>query len=276
MGQFFKILCLAIVTMSCKTTTSASQNQSSTDQGHFVCEKPIAVQFEAPPKETTPTAVKNAAVSLGVLDYFNIEVKPDDFKNLLSQSCNENGLCNAELVKPVKVNVNVPVTLLSKVKLTYEQANETKPGVCFKKAVVGTSIGTPICLGNIINASINLGVGIKKTDDLNTRSTTYNAEPYCNAKFSCNLPFFSASAKLDQNGITFSTDAGTKTGLGTNLIKVGASTSPSKSYTLPFPQWPEPVRKLKEYFAGKNQGAKLTAEPTPDIAWENLALTCAL
>ncbi len=272
---FSYLLVTLLLTTSCKTSDRANQPDSATLADDSACTKPASVTY-APKTSDTSDLVPDTTVSLGVGDYLNIEVKPEDFKNLVGMSCNKDGTCQSELIKPVKVGVGVPVGLVSKIKLTYEQSNTDKPGVCFRKTDAGATLSTPSCIGKILNVSLNIGVGIKRTTDHNANSVSYNAEPYCNANFSCNLPFLSASAKLDSEGLTFSSATGGSAGLGAGLVKVGASAAPKKSFTLPFPKWPDTIKKLKEYFTKKSSGAALTSGNVPDLTWDGLAITCPI
>ena len=270
--SLFSALFLAFLAIGCKTTLSATQ---ATDGP--ACPKPAEVHYQ-PPKNPAdaPTIIpKGTTVGVGLFDFVNIEVKPEDFSKLDSHDCKPDGTCRAVMTKPVKVNVNVPVDLFAKVAITYEQAKGDKEGVCLRKVSVGTKIGLPVCLGKILDFSINMGLGMSKSEDTTTQKITYDAKPYCNANFSCNLPFLSASAKLDQHGLTFGSAVSTNTVIPNALVKV--SPPPTKSYTIAFPKLPDPVAKLKEYFTShKSSGSalNLSSSPSVDIYWEDIAYDC--
>jgi len=270
-----KFLVLSLLLLSCKTT-----NQGSTPAGAAAaaCPMPAVVAYSQPTAAAAEASKKplipaGAAINVGLLDLINIQVTPDDFKNLDDNVCKSDGTCKATLTKPIKVDVNVPVSLMGKLSVGYEQAHGDTPGVCLRNAHVGAKI-TPICLGKILNFSINMGVAVSKKDDTINHKVTYDAEPYCNANFSCSIPFLSASAQMDQNGLTFDSSASAQTGMPNMLVKVSAPTT--KSSTFAFAKLPDSIRRLKEYF--KPTGANLLANANsnaaaPDIYWENFA-TC--
>ena len=267
-----KSLVLSLLLLSCKTTHPGSTPEAAAT----ACPMPAVVEYGQPTaaeSSTTSLIPAGAAVNVGFLDLINIEVTPDDFKNLDDNVCKSDGTCKATLTKPIKVDVNVPVSLIGKLSVGYQQAHGDAPGVCLRNAHVGAKI-TPICLGKILNFSINMGVEVSKKDDTLNHKVTYDAKPYCNANFSCSIPFLSASAKLDQNGLTFDSSASAQTGMTNMLVKVSAPTT--KSNTFSFAKIPESIRKLKEHYT--SSGANLLANAnsgaaTSDIYWENFA-TC--
>lgn len=269
-GSLFIRLSVVLGLLSaCKTTQDGSESLGAESP---TCEKPTTVKYEE--AKSKPSVASGTGVSVGLFDLVNISVKPDDFRNLDAHDCKENGTCTSVLTKPVSVNVNVPVTLLSKVSVTYEQDKGDKEGVCLREVKVGTKVSPPLCIGNILDFSINMGVSLTQTHDANTKKTTYNAKPYCNAKFNCSIPFLEASAKVDQTGMTFGSTVSGPGVIPNVLVKV--DTPPQHVRNIGWPSLPAPLKRIKEYFAGKSaEGASLKSSE-PDFYWEDLANPCAL
>lgn len=267
---------------SCKTPAPVSEPRAltaSTTSSSPNCAKPVEVEYKADATvgQKAAAIAKETTVGVGLFDLVNIEVKPDDFRSLDSHECKDDKTCTAVMTKPVRVNVNVPVSLLSKISVTYEQAKGDQEGICMRNVSVGTKISPPICLGSILNFSINMGLGITQTQDAMSKKTTYNAKPYCNANFSCALPFVSAQARLNEQGLTFDSTVAAEAGIPNTLVKV--STPPTQSYNIPLPKLPDPIKSLKSFFSQKkpaSAGAALVGAAATDIFWEDLANPCAL
>lgn len=261
------VFALAAITLfSCKTT---SQDSSVKAWGLPACKKQDPVEY----KDTTrsPNPLSGTGVDLDFFDIVSIQVKPEDFSDLDSHECQENGICTAVLTKPVTVNANIPVTLLSKLALTYEQKKGAEEAVCLREVKVGASVSTPACIGKILKFSLNLGLGVVESQNKQDKTTTYDLKPYCNAKFNCNLPIFTAHAKADENGLTFGS-AITGPKLARNaMVKVQAPPQKTDETSLP-----APLKQLKEYF--HNQKSKLGSDQTsePDLFWEDLANPCGI
>jgi len=265
-----QILALSISMWGCKSTDHGSSPAADTSNA---CPVPTVVHYSQP---ATADSSKSsllpggAAINVGFSDLINVEVTPDDFKKLDDNVCKEDGTCVATLTKPIKVNVNVPISLFAKLAVGYQQAKGDQPGVCLRDVKIGAKI-SPICLGKILDFSINLGLGLSSKEDTVNHKTTYDAKPYCNANFSCSIPFLSANAKMDQHGLTFNSSVSAQSVVSNTLVKVSAQ--PAKPQVLSFNRFPEALRKLKEYFTPS--GAHLLAGDQadaglPDIYWENL------
>ena len=216
----FLPMALFLVPMAgCKTFSPAG---ASTAQGLSFCRKPPTVTFAPAAHAPKPPAMVNGAkVDLGFFDLFHVELTPQDFSRLDSHECKSDGTCTAVLTKPVKVNVNVPVALDSKISLTYQQSQADDSDIALRKVSVGTKF-TPLGIGKILSFSVGLGASVTQKDNLATKKVTYNAAPYCNADFSCSLPFLAVGAHMDQHGVTFSNSVSAKTGVPDALVKVSA------------------------------------------------------
>lgn len=283
------LVLLLATAAGCKTVgPQSSQAEATTATADApACAKPPTVNFAPAPGDTVKTDRANilpqdASVNLGLGNIVNISVNPSDFANLQSNECRSDGTCTAILNKPIKLGVNVPVGLMSKIAVNYEQAKGDQPGICLRKVQIGGSIGGPVCLGKILNFGVNVGMGVTQSKDSETNRAKFNAEPYLNANFNANLPFLSVGAKLDGNGLTFSSKASASTMATGGLYKVGAAMPVTHSYTLPFPKWPESLRTIKSYFASKGNGSAdgaaigLIDAAQPDIRWDDVAVTCPI
>ena len=284
----FQLLPLAIVLLvGCKTSQPAADSDT---RGLFSCKKPKVVEFRADPgssasaSSATPStssklpSLGGSKVELGFFDFLHVEVAPDDFKKLDSHTCNTDGTCTAVLTKPVKVNVNVPVSLMSKIAITYEQGKGEESDISLHKVSVGTKI-TPINLGRIMHLSIDMGASVSKKEDMGDEKVTYDAKPYCRANFSCSLPFLSVGAHMDQKGVTFDSSVAAQGGIPNALIKV--SGSPVKSVSVPFTRLPESIKKLKEYFTPTEKSLNMTGDAdsealSTDLYWDDFADMCEM
>ena len=279
-------LLLSLLLAGCRTMAPAPETKSAIQSNGTVadggsCPKPVEVKYAAAPADQAGRGIpKDTTVGVSLFDFVNVEVRPDDFRKLDSHECKADGTCTATMTKPVKVNVNVPVTLMSKIAVTYEQAKGAEEGMCVRNLRVGTKISPPFCLGKILDFSINIGLGVTKTENSVNKKVTYDAKPYCNAHFNCNVPFLAANAQLNNEGLTFGSSVSANAAIPKGLVKVSAP--PTRSYHVPLPNMPESLKRLREYFSshaasnGSGAGTALAgATPsTPDIWWDDIAMAC--
>ena len=256
----------AVALAGCKTT---KEDTSLKVWGFSSCKKQAPVEYQD--AKSTSNPLGGTGVDIDLFDIVSIQVKPEDFSSLDANECKANGTCTALLTKPVTVNANIPVTLFAKVALTYEQKKGPEENVCLREVKVGTSIATPSCIGKILKVSINMGLGVTQAQNDKDDRTTYDFQPYCNAKFNCSTPLVTAHAKADENGLTFGSALSGPQFARKMMVKVQAPPQKADATSLP-----GPLQKLKDYYHNRTTDLGTDKPSEPDLFWEDLANPCGL
>ena len=192
---------------------------------------------------------------------FGVEITPADFANAVHEECSGN-VCQATILKPVKVSASVPLSFNSAIKVTYiREYDAAKSAVIHAKNVSGQIV--PISIFGILNVGVEIGGDIEELAKKTVVPRFQNVT--CATKLSCNLPFLSLGMRFSRQGIDFTGNASLQA-FGYDMFKVKPKLAES-SYHVDYSKIPQAIRdgvaKAKEAAA-----AKIEADTTPDVSWE--------
>lgn len=195
--------------------------------------------------------------------HFMIDLYPGDLKRAHRLVCSKSE-CEAEVLKPVRLNMNIPVFLNSHIIVRYRIGTEHKTGTMHHQAFIGGRI-TPVSVGDLLSVTIDFWAEVEQSAKTAYKPVIKNLD--CSASVYCDLPWISIGADFDRRGIEFDhyIDASAKLG----KVAEASPSLPSKTVRIEYKDLPEKIRQIKSAMDGKNRGEPPPIDP--DILWTDFS-----
>ena len=202
-----------------------------------------------------------SAVSVGHPDLpLHIEISPHDLLKATSVACLGN-ICETELIKPVKIKMDIPVNLMAQLKVTYEQSHNLKGNLISQEAKVDFKI-KPISFADVLSVEVDFVAGLEK--GTSTAEKIVIKDVNCTGTVSCSTPFFSVDARMDKHGIEFEAHANSPDLHLGDFLK-SSPNLPEFKASMKYSEVPEHLKTLLDHIAKMH-----LPEGHPDIRWDQI------
>ena len=190
---------------------------------------------------------------------FMVELYPGDLKKAHRLTCSKDS-CEAEVLKPIRLNMNLPVFLNAHILVRYRVGTEHLTGAIRHQAMIGGRV-TPISVGEILSFSIDFWAEVESSVKTAYKPVIKNFD--CSATATCNLPWISVGAIFDRKGIEFDHYLTASEKLGKFVEATPAL--PPKTIRVEYKDLPEKIREIKKAVDDGTLGE--APNLNPDILW---------
>ncbi len=194
------------------------------------------------------------------IDDLSLKISPKDLVKAYQFFCDEE-YCQASLIKPAQLDLNIPLPLNANVDIVFSRAYDPqKDDVLFEVSLDGTC--HPVKIANIFSIDVSLGINLEY---YKKEKKVVLTNPRCSLGVSCDTPIIDLSAKISQTGISFDGAVDKPGKIPDWLVKMAPEEGETHK-SIPFDKIDDELLAMYRQI----KGLPPRKESDPDISWADL------